>query len=311
MSAVAYSRVRVLVPFIAIVLIWGSTWIVIHEQLGSVPANWSVTYRFIAAGLCMLVYALLSRASLRIGRDGQILALILGVAQFALSFNLVYRAAHYITSGLVAVTFSTLVVSNALLGRIFLTIPVTRGFTIGSVVAMTGIGLLFFNEAREMPVGPEAVLTGLAYMLAAVFCASIANVMQATDRARALPIASLLVWGMLYGSVANAIWAWINTGAPVIDLRPGYMVGVIYLGVIASALAFPLYFSLIRDIGPARAAYSGVLTPVIAMLLSTLFEDYRWSVYAIGGGALAMIGLVIALRERNPPPRPQPFGHDG
>ncbi len=311
MSARPLSRAGVALPFLAIVLIWGSTWIVIREQLGTVPISWSVTYRFVAAGLCMLVYARLSRVSLRIGRDGHIIALIFGVAQFALNFNLVYRAEIHITSGLVAVTFSTLTVSNALLGRIFLKIPVTRGFMIGSAIAMAGIGLLFYNEVRVMPAGPATVLTGLVYTLLAVLCASIANVLQVTERARALPIASLLVWGMLYGIVADGIWAWINAGPPVIDLSPAYIVALIYLGVIASALAFPLYFRLIRDIGPARAAYTSVLIPVIAMMFSTFFEAYRWSAYAIGGGVLAMIGLVIALRERNPPPRSQPFGRDG
>ena len=302
---------RILIPFGLITLIWGSTWIVILGQLDTVPPSWSVTYRFVVAALCMLVYALISRASLRIGRAGHMLALLFGVAQFSVNFNFVYRAELYITSGIVAVTFAALVVYNAVLGRIFLKIPVTRDFVIGSVIAMAGIGLLFYNEIRTLSASPAAVLAGLGYTLAAILFASIANVMQVTERARALPLASLLFWGMLYGTIANSGWAWSSVGAPVIDLGFGYLAGVVYLGAIASALAFPIYFRLIRDIGPAKAAYSSVVTPVVAMLLSTLFEDYHWSAYAIGGGVLAITGLVVALRGRNPPPRPQPFGRDG
>lgn len=302
---------RVLIPFCVTVLIWGSTWIVIVDQMGVVPPSWSVTYRFIVAGLFMFAYALATDASLNIGRGGHIMALAFGLAQFAFNFNFVYRAELHITSGLVAVMFSALPVANAVLGRIFLKLPVTRGFIIGSVIAMAGIGLLFYNEMRMVRGEPAAVWLGLGYALSAVLCASLANVMQVTERARTLPLASLLAWGMLYGAIADGCWAWFSVGPPVIEARLGYFMGVIYLGGIASALAFPLYFGLIREIGPARAAYTSVLIPVLAMVFSTIFEDYHWSAYAIGGGVLAMIGLVVALRERNPPPRPQPFGRDG
>ena len=84
------------------------------------------------------------------------------------------------------------------------------------------------------------------------------------------------------------------------DLRPAYVAGVLYLGLAASALAFPLYFGVIRAIGPAKAAYSGVIVPVIAMLLSTLFEGYRWSPLAATGAVLAGIGLIVALRAKRP-----------
>jgi drug/metabolite transporter (DMT)-like permease len=105
---------------------------------------------------------------------------------------------------------------------------------------------------------------------------------------------------MLVGSGMNAAIAWTLSGPPVIELRAGYLLGLLYLGVVASALAFTLYYGVLRIIGPAKAAYSGVLTPVIAMVLSTLFEGYRWSLLAGIGAALAMAGLVIALRARRP-----------
>lgn len=299
---------RVLVPFAIVTLIWGSTWIVIIDQLGPVPSSWSVTYRFIVAAACMFIYALAVRAPMRIGAVGHILAATFGVAQFVFNFNFVYRAEHYVTSGLVAVTFASLVVFNAVGGWLFLGQRMTRGFVLGSAIAMIGIGLLFYNELRVMPAGPSAVAMGLGYTLLGVLAASAANVMQASERAKALPMASLIAWGMLYGVVVDAGWAWVSAGPPVIEARLGYWAGVIYLGAFASAIAFTLYFGLIRVIGPAKAAYSGVIVPVLAMLLSTMFEGYRWSGYAIGGGVLVIAGLVVALRTRDRPNRPQPFG---
>jgi drug/metabolite transporter (DMT)-like permease len=103
---------------------------------------------------------------------------------------------------------------------------------------------------------------------------------------------------MVYGIVANALLAFVVSGAPVVETRPAYWLGLVYLGLFASALAFPLYFSVMRSVGPGKAAYSSVLVPILAMALSTLFEGYRWSTLALAGGAIALAGLVIALRSR-------------
>ena len=305
------SPARIIVPFALITLIWGSTWIVILGQLGTVPPSWSVTYRFIVAAMFMVVYALLTRASLRMGAMGHMLAISLGLLQFCLNFNLVYEAERYITSGIVAVSFSLLVVFNAILSRIFLKVPTSRRFIAGSAIAMTGVALLFYNEFRVISADSTAVLTGLGFTLIAIISSSIANVMHASSHARAVPVASLLVWGMGYGVVANTIWSWATAGPPVLEMTFSYIAGLVYLGGIASALAFLLYFGLIRKMGAARAAYSGVITPVIAMLFSTALENYQWTAFAIGGGLLALAGLVVALWSRQPPPRPQPFGRDG
>ena len=103
---------------------------------------------------------------------------------------------------------------------------------------------------------------------------------------------------MLWGALGNALFAWISSGAPVFDPRPQYLWGIAYLGLIGSVVTFPLYTALIRDWGPGKAAYNGVLVPVVAMGLSTLFEGYRWSALAMGGAVLAMAGLLIALSGR-------------
>jgi drug/metabolite transporter (DMT)-like permease len=103
---------------------------------------------------------------------------------------------------------------------------------------------------------------------------------------------------MIWGTVANILTASLLDGAPVFPADPLYWVGTAYLGLIGSAVAFTLYFQVIRVVGPARAAYSGVITPVLAMLLSTLFEGYRWTASAVIGTLLVLAGLVVALRAR-------------
>jgi len=294
------TRAAILIPFGIVTLIWGSTWLVIRDQLGVVPPSWSVSYRFAVAGVAMCGWALIRRETFRFDTRGYLFAAAIALTQFCLNFNFVYRAERYVTSGLVAVVFALLLVPTAALSRIFLGQRMGRQLIIGSAVAMAGVALLFVHEARSDPHGTASALTGIAWTLAAILSASSANVLQATETAKRYPMASMLGVAMVMGAAMDAAAAWALTGAPVIEMRAGYLLGIAYLGLAASALAFPLYFGVLRVIGPAKAAYSSVIVPVIAMLLSTLFEGYRWSPLAGAGAVLAGIGLVIALRARRP-----------
>ena len=289
---------RIYLPFIAVTLIWGSTWIVIKDQLGTVPPTWSVTYRFVIAAMVMFAYARLSGASLRIDRRGHMLAGGFGIPQFFLNFNFVYAAEQHITSGLVAMVFAMLMVPNSLFAWLFLKQRVSRRFVIGSAVASVGIALLFVQELRASAAAPGEVLLGIGLTVLGVFSASAANTMQASEGLRDRPIASMIAWGMVYGVIGNALFALLVYGAPVVEYRLTYWLGLAYLGVVASALAFTFYFGIIRHIGPGRAAYSSLIIPVIAMGFSTIFEDYRWSTLAVVGGLLALVGMIIALRSR-------------
>ena len=292
----SFLQPRVLIPFVLITIIWGSTWIVIKDQLGTVPPTWSVAYRFAIAGAAMFAYAAATGATLAIGWKGHVLAAVFGIPQFFLNFNFVYAAELYVTSGLVAVVFALLMVPNSALAWLFLKHKATVRFVVGSAVACAGVALLFVQEIRASPVSPREAATGIGFALLAVLSASAANIMQASARLRARPIASMLAWGMVYGTIANILVAWAWFGPPTVEARAGYWIGLVYLGLFASAAAFTLYFGIVRTVGPGRAAYSSLVVPAIAMAISTVAEGYVWTTLAVAGAVLAMLGMGIALK---------------
>jgi drug/metabolite transporter (DMT)-like permease len=296
----ALLRPEIAIPFLLVALIWGSTWFVIKDQLAAAPTPWSVTYRFAIACAGMFVLAAFGGRGFRMTYGGHVLAGAIGLTQFFLNFNLVYQAELYLTSGIVAVLFGLLMLPNAVLGAVFLGQRVTPRFLAGTLIALAGIALLLVHEAREAPpagrVGLGIALTGLA-----ILSASTANVLQASDTALKRPLLVLLAWAMLWGTLADAALAWALTGPPVFPDSLRYWGGVGYLAIIGSVVTFPLYFRLIRDLGPGRAAYNGVMVPVVAMAISTLLEGYRWSGLAMAGAALALLGLIVALRGRHAP----------
>ncbi len=294
----AAQRARVAVPFMVCTLVWSSTWLVIRTQLGIVPPSWSVAYRFLIACIAMMAYARFTGARLKLTPREHGLAAVYGVAQYALNYYFVYLGERTVTSGLVAVAFALLVVPNALFAWIFLKQGLSRAFLLGSGVAMVGLLLLFSHELASAPASRTTILIGIGWSLAGVLFSSIANVMQASKPAGAIPVPTLIAWGMAWGSLFNCAAAFAFDGPPVLDPHPSYWLGTLYLALVGSALAFSCYFAVIRAVGPGRAAYSSVLSPVLAMLLSTLFEGYRWSAEAGVGCLLAIAGLIVALQAR-------------
>jgi drug/metabolite transporter (DMT)-like permease len=291
------SRAASIAAFILLSLIWGSTWLVIKDQIEAMPPSWSVAWRFILAAPAMFALAALRGGKLLISPEGMRLAVVIGILQFSTNFQLVYASEKYVTSGLVAVIFALALVPNALLGRIFVGAPLSWRFLAGSAVALAGIAMLLLHEYRIATLG-GGVLLGIAMASCAVLSVSVSNVAQASQIARRQPLVPLVAWSMLWGAVVNVAIALTLSGPPVIDTRLISLAGIAYLAIIGTVVTFPLYFALIRDWGPGKAAYNGVAVPVVAMALSTLFEGYQWSLLAASGAVLAMIGLLIALSGR-------------
>jgi len=295
----------VTLPFIVFTAIWGSTWIVIRGQLGAVPPQWSVAYRFTIAAAAMALIAVAKGDGLRLGRGGLRAAVFLGFTQFCINFNAVYLAERHITSGVVATVFALLLIPSSLMGWAFLGQRPTQRFAWSSLVAVAGIALLFVHELRAHAASTRQIVSGIGITLIGMIGASIANVVQARPEIRRFPLFPLLAWSMAAGAAIDALFALAFAGPPAFDPRPAYWAGLLYLALAASVLTFSLYYPVVRRIGPAKAAYSSVLVPIIAMGFSTWLEDYRWTWLTVAGAVLALGGMAAALsRSRSSVPAP-------
>ncbi|GMM91722.1 DMT family transporter [Qipengyuania sp. MTN3-11] len=295
---------RNLAAFLLVSLLWGGTWLVIKDQLSAVPASWSITYRFIVASLGMFALAKLRGEPLALPRSGWRWVVALGLFQFSFNFTFVYNAERFITSGLVAVMFALLVVPNAIFGRLVLGQPIRREFVLGSGIAAIGVALLLAQEWRASPATLTEVLLGTALTAGGILSASAANIVQAMEGAKRLPLLTLLAWSMAAGVAFNAGVALATQGPPVFDTRPAYALGILYLGLLGSVATFPLYYGLVRKVGAGQAAYTSVIVPIVAMILSTLFEGFRWGPLPAAGAIVTLAGMVVAMRGRGaPPPR--------
>ncbi len=280
-----------------VVLIWGTTWYAIKFQLGVVAPEISLVYRFSIAAICLFIYARVVGSPMRLSRRDHIFVALQGMTLFCLNYWLTYLATQYLTSGLVAVLFTSIIFLNLVNARMIFGIPIERRVLIAAAAGMLGVALLFLPELRSA-VGDRTVLMGCLLALGATYLASLGNMAAMRNTGSGLPVVTVNAYGMGYGTVGLALIALIR-GAPLaFDSSWPYVVSLLYLALAGTSLAFGLYLALLKRIGPARASYTSVLFPVVALLVSTMFEGYRWSLAAFIGLAVLLAGNALALSGR-------------
>jgi drug/metabolite transporter (DMT)-like permease len=290
--------VQVFILYALVVLIWGSTWAAIPYQLGDVAAELSVAYRFGIAALAIYAYAVLSGRRLQLPLDRLPMVFLQGTLLFCLNYFLVYYGTAHITSGLVAVLFSSIVISNAVFERLFFKTLIDARLAIAGALGMTGIAMIFWPEVAEISLEDETVV-GVLLVLASVITASLGNMAAVVNNTRRdLPVVAVNAHAMAWAAVLSFTIA-VMLGREVnFSLDRGYLVSLAYLAIFGSAIAFGCYLALMRRIGAARAAYSSVLFPVVALAISTHIEGYRWTAVAGVGIMLTLAGNWLILSRR-------------
>jgi drug/metabolite transporter (DMT)-like permease len=277
--------------------IWGSTWLVIKYQYGVVAPEVSVAYRFGLAALILFAWCVASRESLRFDRHMHGSFALLGMLQFALNYVFVYLAEQYLTSGLVAVVFVLMVFWNLLGAHLLFGQVLSPRLLIGACCGLIGVALVFWPELAEVR-GDMVQVKGLVLAVLGTLGASAGNLWSQRLYAQGIRVLPCTAWAMLYGSTAVALYSAVR-GIPFNwDGSSVYLSSLAYLTVFGSVIAFAGYLTLLKRIGAGRAGYTSAVIPVLAMIISTFFEDYAWTVPAIAGMALVLVGNVLVLWKR-------------
>ena len=280
--------------YAVVVLIWGSTWAAIPYQLGTVAEEVSVAYRFGLASLALFAFAAGTGRRLTIPLRQYVMVVLMGSLMFSANYLFTYYAINHVTSGLVAVVFSLIVVTNALFERLFFGRPVVRRLVVASILGVVGVACMFWPEVQRFDLRDESVY-GVFLTIIAVIFASLGNMAAIVSTSRDLPVITVNAHGMGWGALTSAIVAIVLGRKFNFVLQTDYVASLAYLAIFGSAVAFGCYLALLRSIGSARAAYTSVLFPVVALIVSTLFEGYQWSPPAFAGIVFIAAGNWLAL----------------
>jgi len=283
-----------LILYLTTVLIWGLTWISIKFQLGTVSPEVSIFYRFALASLVLLIFSLLRKLPLRFNRRDHIFFALMGLFLFSLNYILVYNSELYLSSGLVAIIFSTIVIFNVIFGALLLGNPIRLQVVLGASIGLFGLVLVFGSELSTFNLSDTRLL-GVLLALFSVISASLGNILSARNQRQHLPVIQTNAFGMAYGAFFMLLFALFRGSQFSIDLSAGYMISLLYLSLLGSVVAFWTYLTLLGKIGPDRAAYVTVLFPIIALIVSTLYEGLQWNLTQLLGVALVLLGNIFVL----------------
>ena len=277
------------------VVIWGSTWIGIKYQLGVVDPMASIAHRFLLAALLIWVFLLLRRQPLWLPLRDHPFLLLQGLCLFCINYYFVYHAELVLTSGLVAVVFSSLMMFNVINGALFLGSPIHTSVVLGGAIGLLGMAAVFWPELDALDFSDQNFVA-LLYCLAGTALASFGNIIAARNRRHDIPVLVTNTWAMAYGAVAMYIAAILSGVSITVDWSAPYILSLLYLSIFGSVIAFWAYLTLIGRIGADRAGYANLVFPLVALLISTLMEGYQWTLPTLLGLSTVMIGNWLVMR---------------
>jgi len=282
--------------YLLTVLIWGTTWIALKLQLGDVAIPVSIVYRFGLAALILFAMLLVSGKLQKVNRRGQLICLAQGLCLFCVNFMCFLHASQWIPSGLVAVVFSTSTLWNALNARVFFKQKIARNVLAGGALGLLGLGCLFWPELSGHSASRETLI-GLGLALLGTLCFSAGNMLSSLQQKAGLRPLTTNAYGMLYGAAMLSVYCLVSGTPFAFEWNARYIGSLLYLVIPGSVIGFTAYLTLVGRMGPERAAYCTVLFPVVALNVSAYAEGYQWTLPALMGLVLVMVGNVLVFRK--------------
>ena len=282
--------------YFIVLIAWGSSWLGISFQLGDVAPQVSIVWRFLMASFLLFLWCYFRGLRLSFPWRDHASWLLLGFFLFCINYICAYFGTFHLATGLICLIFSTLTLFTVFNGFIFFKKPIRLPILIGAVVGIAGLSIIFSNEISNTEWSlSSGVVKGFLWMLLATFFASIGMLLSGQFQARKMPLVQSNAFSMLYGSSILILYISLSDVNFSFDTSYSYVLSLIYLAVVASAIGFGVYLKLVGNIGADKASYVNVFTPIIALLLSTLFENYQWSWIGVIGVLLIIVGNVIVL----------------
>ncbi len=281
------------VYFIVCTLIWGTTWFAINFQLDVINPTYSVGIRFFIAAVCLGAIAYAKGYPLRFSWPMHRAFIAGGLLLYALDYSFLYAAQQHIVSALLALMSSSVIYFNVILRRIILRKAIRPEVVVGATFGFIGIGAIFIPELSDMD-QKGYVLLGIVFALGSFISASVGNIVS-EKVLESVPVVSFNFYTMLYGSGLIALGLLLTQTPLVIPSAPSFYIALLYLAIFGSVVAFGCYMKLVQQIGSDRAAYVVLIYPIVALGVSTLFEDYQWTWLSAAGVILILLGNAFAM----------------
>jgi drug/metabolite transporter (DMT)-like permease len=282
--------------YVITVLIWGSTWIAINYQLGDVPPEASIIYRFGLAALILFAYCRFKNLSLTFNIKQHVQFILFGLTLFGCNYYFIYSAQQHINSALTSIAFSMIMFFNVVNARIWFKTKITQQTYIGAILGLIGIIVLFWPQINDTDLGKETLL-GLSLCLIGTLLASTGNMVSMKNKLMNLPMMQANAWGMFYGTLIMTTVLLAQGKSFSFSYTLPYISSLLYLSIFGSIIAFASYLTLLNNIGAHKASYTSVMFPAVAVIISTIFEGFSWNIYTVVGLLIIVAGNIAVLTK--------------
>ncbi len=284
------------------VFFWGLSWYGVQLQLGVVAPEVSVAYRFLLAAGIMIPFCILTARSLRYSVADHLRIAAQGFLLFGTNFYLIYEGSAGLASGFVSILFATILIMNTVGGWVFMKAPVEIKAIVGAALGLGGITLIFWPEVRSFD-WAGARSQDIMLVMAGTLSASLGMLLSALNQRRGLPVTETNAIGMTYGALFFVIYSLVRGAEFHVEWTLDYVGSLVFLSIGSSVIAFWTFLTLVGRIGPGKASYAMVMMPVVALVVSSLFEDFEWTLTIIIGVGLVLLGNMFILGKSRVKPQ--------
>ena len=283
--------------FLITLFCWSPTWYLIKFQLGYVDPLVSVFYRFLIAAIIIFIYLVIKNKNLKFSINHHFWFLFFGTCLYSINYVFFYLSNTYLISAFPAIVFSTVVIMNILGEKFYFNKKPSLKTLIGAIIGMIGIIIIFNEEIFNFSLS-EGTHIGLFLALIGTFCASTGNMVHQRNLNNNFPPIQTIAYAMLYGSLVTLIVTKIRGAELLFENSVSYISSLLYLAIFGSIFAFISYLKLLEKVGPGRAGYVGVVMPVLALIISTIFEKLEWQTDLIIGLPILIVGAVLVINQK-------------
>ena len=282
--------------FLITLFCWSPTWYLIKFQLGYVDPLVSVFYRFLIAAIIIFIYLIIKNKNLKFSINHHFWFLFFGTCLYSINYVFFYLSNTYLISAFPAIVFSTVVIMNIIGERLYFKKKPSLKTLVGATIGMIGITIIFNNEIFNFSLENGAHL-GLFLALIGTFCASTGNMVHQRNLNNNFPPIQTIAYSILYGSLVTFLVTQVRGSELLFEYSMRYISSLLYLSIFGSIFAFISYLKLLEQVGPGRAGYVGVVMPVIALIISTIFEKLEWQTDLIIGLPILIIGAILVINQ--------------
>ncbi|HCT8050602.1 TPA: DMT family transporter [Staphylococcus pseudintermedius] len=276
--------------------IWGLNFIAVKIQGNSVSLEVALLYRSIIALLLFLALLSLIYKKIDLKNINFLTVVSFGLCNFTISYLLLYYGTFYSSAAIVTLIFSMKAIITPVFISVVFRTQVSKRIYFGGILGLLSVFIIIYPDLHKLP---SSFYIGVLFALLGTVVTSIGDVLSAYNSQKKTNPVIANVIGMSGAVIFLIVYTYINGDSYSIPTEINFWVGLIYLAVFASFLAWLFYLKLISNIGASESGYMVAMFPAIGGAASVFMGESQLNMNLLIGIVLACIGAYLALRKPN------------